>query len=90
MVCVNLRLSSCFLDGYCQSKVDDAWWKYLETPTETAMANTTMQKTAVVTGATSGLGEAAASALAKEGYRVLVVGTAATGRVAAAEAGRGS
>jgi NAD(P)-dependent dehydrogenase (short-subunit alcohol dehydrogenase family) len=38
------------------------------------MANTTMRKTAVVTGATSGLGEAAAFSLAKEGYRVLVVG----------------
>jgi NAD(P)-dependent dehydrogenase (short-subunit alcohol dehydrogenase family) len=32
------------------------------------------QKTAVVTGATSGLGEAAALALAKEGHRVLLVG----------------
>jgi NAD(P)-dependent dehydrogenase (short-subunit alcohol dehydrogenase family) len=32
------------------------------------------RKTAVITGATSGLGEAAAVALAREGYRVLVVG----------------
>ena len=32
------------------------------------------QKTAVITGATSGLGEAAALSLAREGYRVLVVG----------------
>jgi NAD(P)-dependent dehydrogenase (short-subunit alcohol dehydrogenase family) len=32
------------------------------------------RKTAVITGATSGLGEAAALSLAKEGYRVLVVG----------------
>jgi retinol dehydrogenase-14 len=32
------------------------------------------RKTAVVTGATSGLGEAAAIALAREGHRVLVVG----------------
>jgi NAD(P)-dependent dehydrogenase (short-subunit alcohol dehydrogenase family) len=34
----------------------------------------TTRKTAVVTGGTSGLGEAAAVALAKEGYRVLIVG----------------
>ena len=34
----------------------------------------TAKKTAVVTGATSGLGEAAAVALAKEGYRMLLVG----------------
>src|SRR5262249_33686307 len=32
------------------------------------------KKTAVVTGATSGLGEAAAIALARKGWRVLVVG----------------
>jgi NAD(P)-dependent dehydrogenase (short-subunit alcohol dehydrogenase family) len=32
------------------------------------------RKTAVITGATSGLGEAAALALAREGYRVLIVG----------------
>jgi NAD(P)-dependent dehydrogenase (short-subunit alcohol dehydrogenase family) len=38
------------------------------------MAKTTTRQTAVVTGATSGLGEAAALALAKAGYRVLVVG----------------
>ena len=34
----------------------------------------TTQKTAVITGATSGLGEAAALALAQEGHRVLLVG----------------
>jgi NAD(P)-dependent dehydrogenase (short-subunit alcohol dehydrogenase family) len=32
------------------------------------------RKTAVITGATSGLGEAAAEALGREGYRVLIVG----------------
>jgi NAD(P)-dependent dehydrogenase (short-subunit alcohol dehydrogenase family) len=32
------------------------------------------RKTAVITGATSGLGEAAAEALARQGYRVLIVG----------------
>lgn len=39
---------------------------------------TTNQKTAVVTGGTSGLGEAAARALGKEGWRVLIVGRDAT------------
>jgi len=38
------------------------------------MTTKSTTKTAVVTGATSGLGEAAALALAKAGYRVLVVG----------------
>jgi NAD(P)-dependent dehydrogenase (short-subunit alcohol dehydrogenase family) len=38
------------------------------------MATKSTTKTAVVTGATSGLGEAAAVALAKAGYRVLAVG----------------
>src|SRR4051812_3753305 len=40
----------------------------------TAMTNTTTRKTAVITGATSGLGAAAAVALAKAGWRVLLVG----------------
>lgn len=38
------------------------------------MTNTTTRKTAVITGATSGLGQNAAVALAKAGFRVLVVG----------------
>lgn len=45
-------------------------------------------KTAVVTGATSGLGEAAALALAKSGYRVLVVGRDAARGAAVVERAR--
>lgn len=48
-------------------------------------------KTAVVTGGTSGLGEAAALALGKQGWRVLIVGRdAARGAEVARRAGNGS
>jgi NAD(P)-dependent dehydrogenase (short-subunit alcohol dehydrogenase family) len=52
---------------------------------------TTNGKTAVVTGGTSGLGEAAAVALGRAGWRVLVVGRdAERGAKVAAQAGNGS
>ncbi|MBL8918467.1 MAG: SDR family NAD(P)-dependent oxidoreductase [Myxococcaceae bacterium] len=51
----------------------------------------TTTKTAVVTGGTSGLGEAAALALGRAGWRVLVVGRdAERGAKVAAQAGNGS
>ncbi|MEZ4450446.1 MAG: SDR family NAD(P)-dependent oxidoreductase [Nannocystaceae bacterium] len=46
----------------------------MTTTTKSATTTTTTARTAVVTGATSGLGQAAAIALAARGYRVLVVG----------------
>ena len=51
----------------------------------------TNQKTAVVTGGTSGLGEAATQALAKAGWRILIVGRDATrGAQVARTAGNGA